>query len=392
MLENFKKQLATRRSLVAEIPAIIGGCVSTNVIKRFKALKPTVLQLNVNATCNARCCMCNIWQTEDKTMLRLEELDKIFSDPLFRTIEYTIVAGGEPTLRKDLPEVVALMLKKMPQMRKVSIPTTGIATERSVSHFSAIAKACLEHKVFLSIGISLDGVEDVYDRVRGVPGGYKKVINTLVALKKLNQEIEFQLGLGSTISGLNVHDVYNLIEMSKKFEVGISFVVAALSESYFNNANLMENIAFTPEAKAFLKKFLKQQIDASPLLSELPFYYQKVLEMMDGAKRSIPCPYQDQGLVIDASGDVHYCVNSRTLGNLHQRSASSIYYDPENLAYRHQVTQEVCPTCEISCFVGVGLRKTVFPFLGFVGKQSVRRIFDRATEHRPAASVASQQI
>jgi MoaA/NifB/PqqE/SkfB family radical SAM enzyme len=104
--------------------------------------------------------------------------------------------------------------------------------------------------------------------------------------------------------------------------------------------------------------------------------------MMDGAKRSIPCPYQDQGLVIDASGDVHYCVNSRTIGNLHQRSASSIYYDPENLAYRQQVTQEVCPTCEISCFVGVGLRKTVFPFLGFVGKQSVRRIFDRAAESR----------
>jgi MoaA/NifB/PqqE/SkfB family radical SAM enzyme len=221
MLENLKTQLATRRNILAEIPAIVSGCVSTNIIKRFKPLKPTVLQVNVNATCNARCCMCNIWKTEDKTMLSLAELDKIFSDPLFRTIEYSIVAGGEPTLRKDLPELVIQMLKKMPKMRKISIPTTGIATERSVSHFSTIAKACLEHKVFLSIGISMDGVEGVYDRVRGVPGGYQKVINTLVALKKLNQEVEFQLGIGSTISALNVYDVYNLIEVSKKLELGV---------------------------------------------------------------------------------------------------------------------------------------------------------------------------
>ncbi|MCI0696945.1 radical SAM protein [candidate division KSB1 bacterium] len=398
MLKNFKKQLATRRSILAEIPAVIGGCVSTNIIKRFKPLKPTVLQVNVNATCNARCCMCNIWKTEDKTMMSLDQLEKVFSDPLFRAIEYVIVAGGEPTLRKDLPELVAVMLAKMPRMRKISIPTTGIATERSVSHFATIGKACLKHKVFLSIGISLDGVEGVYERVRGVPGGYQKVINTLIALKKLNQEIEFQLGIGSTISALNVYDVYNLIEVSKKLEVGINFVVAALSDSYFNNANLLDNITFTPEAKDFLRRFLKQQISESPLLSEGPFYYQKVLEMMDGAKRSIPCPYQDQGLVIDASGDVHYCINSRTIGNLHERSASDIYYDPENLAYRDHVRQEVCPTCEISCFVGVGLRKTVFPFLGFAGKQSYRRILDRITDHRlgsqepTSVSVPSPQI
>jgi MoaA/NifB/PqqE/SkfB family radical SAM enzyme len=160
--------------------------------------------------------MCNIWRTDDKTKISLEKLEKIFSDPLFQSIEYVIVCGGEPTLRSDLPDIVKLMLEKMPSLRKVSIPTTGIATERAVAFFSKIARACLEQRVFFSVGISLDGVGAVYERVRGVPGGYQKVINTITALKELNQEVEFQFGINPTLSALNVYDAYNLMEVSQK--------------------------------------------------------------------------------------------------------------------------------------------------------------------------------
>ncbi|MBI3321589.1 MAG: radical SAM protein [Candidatus Omnitrophica bacterium] len=325
MLKQLKRQLATRRSLVTELATVAGECVTNNVVKHFRTLQPTVLQLNVNAACNARCNMCNIWKTEDKTQLSLEKLDEVFADPAFRGIEYIILAGGEPTLRKDLPEVVGLMLKHMPGLRKISIPTTGISTDLSVKHFAPIARACKERNVFLSIGISLDGVGEVYDRVRGVPGGYQKVLTTLHALKQLNQEIEFQLSVNPTISALNVHDLDNLLDVSKQLEVTINFTVAAFSASYFNNLDLADNITFTSETKALLETFLRQRIHEGPLMSEMPFYYEKALEMLNGAKRSIPCPYQDQGIVLDASGDFHYCTNSRTVGNVHRRTPSSIY-------------------------------------------------------------------
>ncbi len=384
-VRQLKQRLATRRSLVTELAAVAGECVTNNVVTHFKTLRPTVLQLNVNAACNAKCNMCNIWKTEDKTQLGLKKLDEVFADPVFRGIEYIILAGGEPTLRKDLPEVVGLMLKHMPRLRKISIPTTGISMELSVKHFSAIAKACLARHVVCSIGISLDGVGEVYDRVRGVPGGYQKVLNTLHALKQLNREIEFQLSVNPTISAMNVRDVHNLVGVSKRLELGMNFFVATFSESYFNNLSLADNITLTAEDKAFLEAFLRQRIKESPLLSEMPFYYEKALEMLGGAKRAIPCPFQDQGIVLDASGDFHYCTNSRTVGNVHQRAPSRIYHDRENLAYRRRVRQETCPGCQISCFVGVGLRKTVFPFLGFLAKRGYQRLADRM-QPRAAAS------
>jgi MoaA/NifB/PqqE/SkfB family radical SAM enzyme len=87
--------------------------------------------------------------------------------------------------------------------------------------------------------VSLDGVGEVYECVRGVEGGYQKLINTISKLKELNNEVEFNFSIGSTLSGLNVYDAYNLHEVANSLDVNINFVVAALSESYFDNKNLL---------------------------------------------------------------------------------------------------------------------------------------------------------
>jgi len=373
LTKRLKKQLATRRNLFLEIFTIGRECATNNIFNRFMVLRPTVFQINVNATCNARCKVCNIWHKEDKRMLSIHELERIFSDPIFRRIEYVIVSGGEPTLRDDLAEVVLLMLQKMPNLRKIGVPTNGIATNKCVSHFQKIAKACIEHDVLFSVSVSLDGVDEVYECVRGVEGGYQKLINTISKLKELNNEVEFNFSIGSTLSGLNVYDAYNLHEVANSLDVNINFVVAALSESYFDNKNLADNIMLNEEQKHFLALFLQERMKNSPSISEMPFYYEKALEMLNGAKRSMPCPFQDQGLVLNADGTLHYCTNSQTIGNVHERLPSDIYRDPKNLAYRKHLVAEVCPGCQISCFIGVGLRKTLFPFLWFLAERVFRK-------------------
>ena len=373
LTKRLKKQLATRRNLFLEILTIGRECATNNIFNRFMVLSPTVFQINVNATCNARCKVCNIWHKEDKTMLSINELERIFSDPIFSRIEYVIVSGGEPTLRDDLAEVVLLMIQKMPGLRKISIPTNGIATNKCVSHFRKIAIACIEHDVLLSVGVSLDGVDEVYERARGVEGGYQKVINTISKLKELNNELEFNFSIGATLSGINIYDAYNLVQVANSLDIDINFVVAAMSESYFDNKNLAENIILNEEQRRFFARFLQERMKNSPLISEMPFYYEKSLEMLNGAKRSMPCPYQDQGLVLNADGTLHYCTNSQAIGNVHERLSSDIYKDPKNLAYRKHLVAEVCPGCQISCFIGVGLRKTLFPFLWFLADRVFRK-------------------
>jgi hypothetical protein len=102
----------------------------------------------------------------------------------------------------------------------------------------------------------------------------------------------------------------------------------------------------------------------------LAYYYAEVVENMEGASaRSLPCPFADQGLLLNPDGSLQYCHNSRPIGNVLETSSSQLYHAPENIAYRDKVRNESCPSCRMSCLFFVSLRKEVLPFLSFVIKR-----------------------
>ena len=89
--------------------------------------KPLALPLNltisVSYRCNSRCKTCNVWQRPNDDFT-IEEYDKTFAsigrDPYWFTF-----SGGEPTLRKDLPEMVEAAYRHC-RPGIINIPTNGI--------------------------------------------------------------------------------------------------------------------------------------------------------------------------------------------------------------------------------------------------------------------------
>ena len=116
----------TLGQVIRELPSVARDLYDNHVTKHFKLIAPTVLHVNVNLRCNTQCAMCNIWELKSPHELSLEQLDTIFPIPFTRRIEYVLLAGGEPTLRKDLPEMVELMHRRMPRLKKLMIPSNVI--------------------------------------------------------------------------------------------------------------------------------------------------------------------------------------------------------------------------------------------------------------------------
>jgi hypothetical protein len=118
-----------------------------------------------------------------------------------------------------------------------------------------------------------------------------------------------------------------------------------------------------------------------------------VVENLEGApKRGLPCPFADQGLLLNPDASLQYCHNSQPIGNALQKSSRDLYYAPENLAYRDAIRNEKCPGCRMSCLFFVSLRKEVFPFLSFVVKRmlGIHRLRWRrpkAAQQQPKAKV-----
>jgi len=140
---------------------------------KFKTGRPTPLfaSYNVTSRCNMKCSFCDWWKMnlpELPTKKALTVIDEVCSlgIPLFD------LSGGEPLLREDL----AVLAKRASSHGcLVSMNTNG--TLLNSRRASEIADA------FDVIVVSLDGPEDVHDKLRGVGGTYYKAVEAIKLLK-----------------------------------------------------------------------------------------------------------------------------------------------------------------------------------------------------------------
>jgi hypothetical protein len=169
-----------------------------------------------------------------------------------------------------------------------------------------------------------------------------------------------------------VHEMQKLQDLADRLKLPITFQFAAVADDYYHNADLEQVLKTDDQGRSTLIAFLQRRIAESSLFDALAYYYAEVLEHEQGAStRRLPCPFADQGLLLNPDGSLQYCHNSDAIGNALEKSSSALYYQPENLAYRSKVWEERCPSCRMSCLFFVSLRKEVFPFLAFVLKRLV---------------------
>jgi molybdenum cofactor biosynthesis enzyme MoaA len=100
----------------------------------------------VTYRCNARCQMCNIWQHPTKAE---EEFPPELLEKLPGGLRSINITGGEPALRKDLPEIVDILTRKT---RRVEISTNGSFTDRLV-------EAARQHPE-ITVRISVEGLPE----------------------------------------------------------------------------------------------------------------------------------------------------------------------------------------------------------------------------------------
>jgi MoaA/NifB/PqqE/SkfB family radical SAM enzyme len=362
-----------------------------HVTKHFQVIAPTVLHVNVNLRCNTQCAMCNIWEMKSSHELSLDQLETIFADPVYARIEYIVLAGGEPTLRKDLPEIVELMHKHMPRLKKLMIPSNVIDRLSVQRQFPRIARYCADHNIRLTLAVSLDGIGETHDKIRGVRGAYAKVMESIRFMKQLQKEVPYNLTIDPTIFSMNIDEMQKLKDLAESLEMPITFQIAAMADDYYHNAEMDKVLSVDAHGCGKMLDFLKRQVAESSLLDALAYYYAEVVENLQGTTaRGLPCPFADQGLLLNPNGSLQYCHNSRPIGNALESSSSALYYGKSNLAYRLQVRKDSCPSCRMSCLFFVSLRKEVFPFLTFIIKRllGIHRLrWRRQKTARPAHAV-----
>jgi MoaA/NifB/PqqE/SkfB family radical SAM enzyme len=170
----------------------------------------------VTSKCNQRCEFCFYANDINKSVdLSLEEIKSLFSK--IGNISNILFTGGEPTLRKDLLEIIDFLVKNN-KLKSLTIPSNGMSPKLICG---IVNQSLLKYPFLpLQVCISLDGPEDLHDKLRGVSGAYKKAIESIIALEHLAKQSErLSLNINTVITPKNVSVVSDIIQNVNKLNI-----------------------------------------------------------------------------------------------------------------------------------------------------------------------------
>ena len=250
-------------------------------------IKPTDASIILTYRCPMRCKMCNIWDnpTIKEQELKPSELECL---PQLKFINLT---GGEPFVREDLDEIVEVCYRKTP---RIVISTSGWFEDRVI----ALAKKFPK----IGIRISIEGLAEKNDELRGREGGFEKGLRTLRTLKEMGLK---DIGFGCTVSNNNSSDMLELYKLGKS--MGMEFATASFHNSYYFHKH--DNVITNREqvCRDFETLVNWQLKERHPKAWFRAWFNMGLINYIEGNRRMLPCEAGMMNFFIDPYGEVYPC-------------------------------------------------------------------------------------
>lgn len=310
---------------------------------RGRPALPTVLNLPITDNCNSRCVMCDVWKTKSTNELTPDQLRQVLSDRLFAKVRHVGISGGEPTLRKDLFDVVQVVLATLPSLRSLSITSHGFHPKRWENLLPLIHRACVDAGVEFRLNLSLDGIGPVHDAIRNIPGGFGKTIKTAELAKRQGINVQFQ----TTVSQGNVYNVGQILDFAREFGVEVVFRKATQIARLDNHLSVL-GVDLDDDAKSFFADFVGSVAVAEVTRTPARRLYYKDLahRLTTGAPRSAPCMFQSEGVLLTAHGKLYHCsVVDEPIGDALEESAYALYFSRRAIELREKMLKTTCTRC-----------------------------------------------
>lgn len=319
-----------------------------------KKLNGTVI---VTYRCNARCTMCNRYKCPSKPdeEISIETIKKL------PQMYFTNITGGEPFIREDLKDIVRELYKKSD---RIVISTNGFFTDR-------IVDLCKE---FPNIGIriSIEGLEDTNNKIRGLDDGFNRGYTTLKKLVDMGMK---DVGFGMTVQDANAKDLVALYKLSD--DMNMEFATASLHNSfYFVEAKniINDRPMVAKEFEKLVNELLKSN---SPKKWFRAYFNHGLINYIYGQKRLLPCDMAFDTFFIDPYGDVMPCNGTKekeVMGNLNEQEWDELWNSVQAEKVRKKVRN-----CDRQCWMigsaSPAMHKYIMPPAMWVIKHKFLRYF-----------------
>lgn len=253
--------------------------------------RPVLLNFEVTMRCNAKCGFCDYWKTpaeaKHSEMSDFAEIARRFSPML---VTFT---GGEPTLRKDLEQIVA-SVRSAVRYTYVQMITHGAML--SLDRAKSLWDAGIDQ-----FNISLDYLDERHDVARGIPGLSAKILDLVPQMKAA--------GIGSVrfntvIKNDNLDQIMPIVERAAALGGGVNF---SLYTDFKNgNGDYLLAEAHQRELENVVQQLLAYKRRKRGVITNSDYYLEQIPRYVRG-EMTEPCRSGSTTIHIDPQGMVRRC-------------------------------------------------------------------------------------
>jgi MoaA/NifB/PqqE/SkfB family radical SAM enzyme len=313
-----------------------------------------------HSRCNCRCVMCDIWKANhEKKEISTDELQKHLKNFEKLKVREVVLSGGEALMHSNLWRFCSLLREKGIE---ITLLSTGLMLERNAKE---IVSNCKE------VIVSVDGSERVHDRIRNIPGGFGKLSDGVVELKRIKPR--YRVTARCVLQRHNFDDFINTVKSAREIGLDqISFLAADISTTAFNHLEpwtkerVTEVALSVDETNEFEKiiensfSTLKQEYDTR-FIAESPAKMKKIVQYYKavnghGDFPGTVCNAPWVSAVIESDGRVMPCFFHKPYGNIYEKDFIEIINSAEAIAFRknlHVKEDPVCKKCVCSLKLGI---------------------------------------
>jgi MoaA/NifB/PqqE/SkfB family radical SAM enzyme len=322
------------------------------------------LFLFVTSRCNSLCRTCFYFdKLNSKDDLTSEQMERISQTaPPFRKLW---LSGGEPFLREDLAQIVALFVRQN-GVQNVNLPTNGLLPEKIFPIIDRMLELCPETSIDLNF--SLDGLQKTHDSIRGVPNNFVRTLGTIrKAAQRYSGVKRLRRNVLTVITRENYREIEQLAERLKD--------AGEIDGQYFE---LVRGTAPDPSLKEFSRESVEElhrrlmpfhrhyseklfahlppgvrQLARIYYLGNLRFHFDLHEQCMESPTAwPMPCTAGETSIVIDHNGRFRACEMRGVVGDLrdYDFDLARALHSEEMRRETEAIPQANC-WCTHSCFI-----------------------------------------
>ena len=286
--------------------------------------------------CNAHCQMCHTWKYPSKVS---DEFEPGLLESLPSGQTKINITGGEPTLRKDLLDIVEIL---HPKTSRLEIISNGSLPPRLF--------AVAERYPDMTFRISLEGLPRVSDEIRGMKSGFDSGLRAILGL--LDRGVK-DVGISMTISNSNVADLVPLYQLAAF--MGLEFTQCVPHNSHYFH-KLDNEIADVAAWEAGVRDFIRVLLQSKrrELRLRAKDWFRAYLNLglllhVTQGRRPLECRAGTDFFFVDPFGQVLPCNGmevEKPMGNLRAASFDEIWSSAQAAAIRGEVAD-----CQRACWM-----------------------------------------